>query len=104
MKLEEKNICPFLKIMSFLSKKWILLIIKSISEWCKSYSEIEKNLTHVNPRILSSRLKDLQEKWFIEKKTLSKTPMKFIYCLTDKWLSLSKHIEELSNWAKKNLN
>ena len=99
----QKNFCPFLDFMWFLSKKWILIIIKSISDWCKSYSDIEKNLTGVNPRILSNRLKELQEQWFVEKKIISKTPHKAIYCLTKKWESLSCHIQSLSDWAKENM-
>lgn len=104
MTVNEKIMCPFLEFMWFLSKKWILVIIKSISEGCMSYTDIEKNLTWVNPRILSSRLRELQEKWFVEKKIISETPLKAIYCLTQKWDSLSKHIEQLANWAKQNLD
>lgn len=99
---QEKEYCPFTELIHFLSKKWIIVVIKSVSDWCKSYSDIEKNLIWVNPRILSNRLKDLQEKWFLEKKNISKIPLKSIYCLTDKWISLSKHIDSISNWAKKN--
>ena len=104
MRDTEKAYCPFIDFMSFLSKKWVLVIIKSISEWCKSYTDIEKNLTWVNPRILSSRLKELQEKWFVEKKVLSEVPYRAIYCLTTKWEWLSLHIEAISKWVNKNLD
>ncbi len=103
MNTEEKKICPIIEFMWFLSKKWILVIIKSVSDWCKSYSDIEKKLNSINPRILSNRLKELQEKGFIEKKILSKSPLRAIYCLTKKWESLSLHIEQLTKWAAKNL-
>lgn len=99
---QEKEFCPFTELVNFLSKKWMLIIIKSISDWCKSFSEIEKNLIWGNPRIISNRLKELQWQWFLEKKIISETPVKIIYCLTEKWLSLSKHIDSISNWAKKN--
>lgn len=101
---QEKDFCPFTELINFVSKKWMLMIIKSISDWCKSFSEIEKNLTWANPRIISNRLKELQDQWFLDKKILSKSPMKIIYCLTEKWDSLSKHIESISKWAKKNMN
>lgn len=100
----EKTICPFIDFMSFLSKKWVLVIIKSISEWCKSYSDIERNLTWVNPRILSSRLKELQEKWMLDKKILSEVPLRSIYCLTKKWEWLSHHIDSLAKRVNKNLD
>ena len=92
-----------MEFMWFLSKKWILVIIKSIKWGCKSYTAIEKNLIWVNPRILSSRLRELQEKWLIEKKIISETPLKAIYCLTNKWQSLSYHIDQLADWVEKNI-
>lgn len=100
---QEKEFCPFIKLVNFLSKKWVLVIIKSISDGCKSFSDIEKNLVGSNPRILSNRLKELQEEGFVEKKIISKTPLKTIYCLTEKWVSLSKHIDAISIWAQKNI-
>ena len=104
MRDTEKAYCPFIDFMSFLSKKWVLVIIKSISEWCKSYTDIEKSLTGVNPRILSNRLRKQQKKWFVEKKILSEVPLRAIYCLTVKWEGLSHHIESLSKWVNKNLD
>lgn len=101
-KAQEREFCPFTELVNFLSKKWMLMIIKSISDWCKSFSEIEKSLIWWNPRIISNRLKELQKQEFIEKKIISETPLKIIYCLTEKWLSLSKHIDSISNWAKRN--
>lgn len=100
---QDRDICPFTELVNFLSKKWMLIIIKSISDWCKSFSEIEKNLIWSNPRIVSNRLKELQEQGFLEKKFISVNPQKIIYCLTEKWVSLSKHIESISAWAKKNM-
>lgn len=99
----EKEFCPFISLIHFLSKKWVIIVLKSINDWCKSFSEIEKNLVWVNPRILSSRLKDLVEWGFLEKKCLNEKTKKTIYCLTEKWESLSEHIDSISIWAKKNI-
>jgi len=49
-----------------------------------SYSDIEKNLEMINPRILSSRLSEMQDFGFLEKKIISKSPLKAVYCLTEK--------------------
>lgn len=100
---QEKEICPFTELINFLSKKWMLIILKTISDWCKSFSEIEKNIVWSNPRILSNRLKELQDSNFLEKRIISQTPIKAIYCLTEKWKSLCKHIDSIAAWAKKNM-
>lgn len=103
-KATEKEFCPFTQLINFLSKKWNLIIIKSISDGCKSYSEIERNIIWANPRIISNRLKDLQWANIIEKKNISQTPSRSIYCLTEKGNTLCKHIDALSDWAKKNID
>jgi DNA-binding HxlR family transcriptional regulator len=48
-------------LISFISKKWVLLILKSIHEGCVSYTDIEKSLPQINPRILCNRLIELQD-------------------------------------------
>lgn len=58
--------------------------MKSINEGCVSYTDIEKNLIQINPRILCSRLCELQDFGFIEKKVISTSPLKAVYCLTQK--------------------
>jgi len=75
--------------------------MKSINEGCVSYTDIEKNLSQINPRILCSRLCELQDFWFIEKKIISKSPLKAVYCLTEKWKSFSKNIDTMIDWTKK---
>lgn len=100
-KCDWNSICPIMTLMSFISKKWILLIIKSINEGCVSYTDIEKSLPQINPRILCSRLIELQDFGFIEKKIISKSPLKAVYCLTKKWESFSNNIDIMIDWTKK---
>ena len=42
--MSEKEMCPIMDLFSFIGKKWVLLIIKSVSEGCMCFSDIEKNL------------------------------------------------------------
>ena len=47
-------------LLSMISKKWMLLIVKNIYEGANTYSEIEKNVVGITPSTLSTRLKELQ--------------------------------------------
>lgn len=98
--LEHKS-CPIINLFSFISKKWVLLIVKSISEWCMCFSDIEKKLEWINPRILSNRLKELEEAWFVISHKKENTKNKVIYCLTEKWMCFSQNIKNLEDWTKK---
>lgn len=93
--------CIVTDIFSFIGKKWVLLIIKSISDGCKCFSDVEKSLEWINPRILSSRLKELENFWFIESHIKENTKNKTIYCLTQKWMCFTQNIKNLEDWAKK---
>lgn len=97
----EKQFCPIHNLFGFISKKWILLIIKAISEGCMCFSDIEKKLEGINPRILSSRLKELEEFGFVSSHIKENTKNKTIYCLTEKGISFSQNLENLIKWTKK---
>ncbi len=99
--MSEKEICPILNLFSFISKKWILLIIKSVSEWCMCFSDIQKTLEWINPRILSIRLKEMEKYGFISSHIKENTKNKTIYCLTEKWMCFTQNIKNLEEWMKK---
>lgn len=99
--MQEKAVCPIISLFSFISKKWVLLILKSMSEWCKCFSDIERSLDNINPRILSNRLKELEDFGFVSSHTKENTKNKTIYCLTEKWMSFTKNITNLEEWTKK---
>ncbi|MGE4443640.1 MAG: winged helix-turn-helix transcriptional regulator [Candidatus Altimarinota bacterium] len=88
-------------IFSFIGKKWVLLIVKSISDGCKCFSDIEKSLEGINPRILSARLKELEDFGFVGSHIKPNTKNKNIYCLTDKGMCFTQNIKNLEDWAKK---
>gem|GEM_PF-2260585 len=79
----------------------MFLIIKSIAEGCQSFSEIEKNLGNINPRILSSRLKELEDMGFITITTKENTKNKTIYCLSEKGMCFTYNIKTLEKWVHK---
>ncbi|QFR39579.1 helix-turn-helix transcriptional regulator [Candidatus Gracilibacteria bacterium 28_42_T64] len=91
--------CPIVTLVSFISKKWMLFIIRAIADGASCYSEMEKELQNINPSILSSRLKELQDFGFVEKKIVSESPVKIEYKLTKKGKSFSQQIENIVNWS-----
>lgn len=97
----QKCRCSILWFFDFLSKKWVLLIIKWIWEWAWTFTDIKKFLGWINAKIISERLTELEEKAYIKREIISSKPIKIKYSLTEKWLSLSKEIENIENWVKK---
>ena len=95
----KKQICPIVRLLENISKKWTLLILKSIMNWAISYSDIERQVDDINPSILSARLKELQDIWFIDKRVISDSPVKIEYHLTKKWKSFEPILDNITDWA-----
>ena len=97
----EKCKCKILGFFDFLSKKWVLLILKWLSEWAITFTDIKKYLWWINSKIISERLSELEEKNFIKREVISEKPIKIRYSLSEKWLSLSKELEIINDWVGK---
>jgi DNA-binding HxlR family transcriptional regulator len=85
-----------------IGKKFDLLIIKSLSKNKDrlGFNQLLKDTISLNPRTLSTRLKDLEANKIITKSLIMGTPVKTEYALTPKGKKLVPIIKQLEEWAK----
>ena len=81
-------------------KKFDLLIVDSIARHKGriGFNQILKDISSLNPRTLSTRLKDLEKNKLITKGLIIGTPVKTEYALTPKGKKLTPIIKELKSW------
>ena len=84
---------------SYLRKKWNIQIIKGLFCDYKHFKDFLELHPTLSSKVLSERLKELEQDGIIEKKVLNTTPVQTEYCLTEKGLRLNKIIFELFNFA-----
>jgi DNA-binding HxlR family transcriptional regulator len=53
----------------------------------------------ISQKMLAERLKELEQERIIERTVLPETPVKVIYCLTEKGNALNNVFHEVSRWA-----
>ena len=95
-----KSICPkFEKAMSILSKRWVGLIIDQLLSGPKRFNELE-SVVKLSAKVLSERLKFLEEQGVIKREVIAETPVKITYELTDKGRSLKPLMETTKTWAE----
>lgn len=88
---------------SYLGKKWNIKIIKGLFCNCTRFKDfLELNPT-LSSKVLSERLKELEQNGIIEK-IVTSTPVQTEYCLTEKGLRLNKIIFELFDFALDTVN
>ncbi len=97
--------CTVYKTMEYLSKKWSLIILLEIYRGKynqKRYSEIKNKIPNISPKILSSRLKELEKEGIINKKIDTSTfPVKCEYSLTGSGEDIINIIKNIKNWSLK---
>ncbi|MFE3845802.1 winged helix-turn-helix transcriptional regulator [Thermoplasmatota archaeon] len=97
--------CTVYQTMEYLSKKWSLIILLEIYKGLnekKRYSEIKKNIATISPKILSTRLKELEKEGIIKKNIdTSSFPIKCEYSLTNSGIDLINIIKNIKDWSLK---
>ena len=76
--------CPIERANEVLGKKWTLLILRDIYSGKHNFTKFLEENPKLSTRMLSLRLKELDVEGFIEKRIVSKTPLKALYFLTEK--------------------
>lgn len=100
--------CVVNKTMEYVAKKWTIMILLSLykgsglgTEW-KRFTEIRNGLGNITPKMLSKRLRELEEEGLVENRVDSSTyPVKSEYRLTEPALELMGIVQDLKFWALK---
>ena len=94
--------CSVNKAMDFIAKKWSLLIILELYKGAKRFNEIKNSLKTITPKILTTRLRELEELGaIIRKEDRSSVPIKVEYSLSKSGKGLVKIIGDIKKWSLK---
>jgi len=97
--------CTIYKTLDVIGKKWSLVIILELSKGknnTKQYSVLKSSLSTITPKVLSSRLKELENYKLISKKIdTSSSPAHTFYSLTKSSVELLTILKDMKSWALK---
>ncbi len=99
---KERNaiFCPLQEVADVIERKWSFQIIYEIGNHKKiRFTELQIELKHISPKILSDTLKKLENCHLINKEFFSQTPPKVEYSLSKDGLSLYPIIVRLLKWS-----
>ncbi|WP_077213112.1 winged helix-turn-helix transcriptional regulator [Bacillus dakarensis] len=98
--MEKSVICPrFEKAISLLSQRWTALVIYQLLQGPQRFSEIQTSVG-ISGKVLSDRLKDLEQQGIINRKVIPETPVMIEYSLTEKGASLEPILREIEKWSQ----
>lgn len=85
--------CPVKLTADIIDGKWTTLVVRELLPGKKRYSEIQRSLKGISPKVLTTRLRFLEEKKIITRKVFATIPPTTEYKLT----SLGKKLEQVLN-------
>jgi DNA-binding HxlR family transcriptional regulator len=91
----------FLCASDLIGKRWNAAIIYSLFHGLERFSEIAHTVTGLSKRVLSERLKEMEQEGIVVRKVVADTPVKITYHLTEKGLALREVMIAIHRWAYK---
>lgn len=95
--------CPSRQVLNMLADKWTMLVICSLDEGTKRYSEVKRQIGGISQKMLTQTLKNLEKDGLVFRKTYPVIPPKVEYSLTDMGKSLLDPMNVVCHWVEKSL-
>jgi len=93
--------CPIRNILSRMSDKWSLLILRSLQKnGTMRYKELMAAIPDISQKMLSSTLKRLEEDHLINRKMYPEIPPRVEYKLTETAKELMPALQMMIDWAQ----
>jgi DNA-binding HxlR family transcriptional regulator len=96
------EVCPnFHAAIELIGKRWTGAILCALIERPMRYGELGKAVPGLSDRLLSQRLRELEDEGLVEREVEAGTPVRVTYSLTATGEALGPAIGELKAWAKR---
>jgi DNA-binding HxlR family transcriptional regulator len=102
---EEAKACPIQFVLAIndtlnvISGKWKIPIIATMSFGKQRFTEIQRNIPKITPRMLSKELKELELNGIVRRTVYDSTPVTIEYELTESAKQLSDVMNSMIKWG-----
>jgi DNA-binding HxlR family transcriptional regulator len=95
--------CPIARTLDIIGDRWTLLIIRDLFLGRRRFNEFRQSTPRISPKLLSERLKRLEEQGLVERTLLAGYPPRAEYGLTAKGRSLFPVLFAMGSWGFEHL-
>jgi DNA-binding HxlR family transcriptional regulator len=95
--------CPIARTLDVIGDRWTLLIIRDLFLGRTRFGEFRQSTPRISPKLLSERLKRLEEQGLVERTLLGGYPPRAEYRLTAKGRSLFPVLFAIGTWGFEHL-
>jgi DNA-binding HxlR family transcriptional regulator len=96
------RVCPeFHEAVELVGKRWTGAILWTLTERPHYFAEITAAIPGLSDKLLSQRLRELEDEGVVERSVHAGSPARVSYALTEKGRDLRPAIAELRDWARR---
>jgi DNA-binding HxlR family transcriptional regulator len=96
------GVCPhFHAAIELIGKRWTGAIVSALTEGPLRFGELAKAVPGLSDRLLSQRLRELEQEGLVRREVEAGSPVRVTYSLTQAGSELRPAIAELKTWARR---
>lgn len=96
----DKRVCSiFHQAIEIIGKKWTGAVIYCLFSGSKRFCELQESIPEISSRLLTERLKELEENNIVSREISKERPIQVLYSLTKKGKSLEPILKSIHEWA-----
>ena len=99
---EQHRLCAkFHRAVELVGRRWSGAVIQLLLHGRKRYAELRAAIPDITDRMLSERLRELEEEGILVRRVIAETPVRVEYELTAKGRALEGPLTALGQWAQR---
>lgn len=96
-----RQVCPYFhSAVELIGRRWTGAILYALTDGPLHFAELKEAVPGMSDRLLSCRLKELEEAGLVSREVLPGNRVRVSYELTEKGRSLEPVMGELRDWAR----
>ena len=96
--------CPSRQLLDRLSDKWVTLVVRSLSDGPRRYSEIARDVAGVSQKMLTQTLRSLERDGLVDRDITPSVPVRVDYRLTPLGKTLLPLVAAIKDWAEQHMD
>ena len=93
--MEGMKNCPLDITSRLIGKKFTVLILRNMMSNQTRFNQFIESIEGINPKTLSTRLKEMEKNGLIRRKVYPETPIRIEYYLTEKGIELKSILDQM---------
>lgn len=93
------DFCPVAEAAKLFGDKWTLIVLRDLAGGRRRFKDLERTGEGISPSVLSSRLRELEQRGMITRTSYPEIPPRVVYELTTKGVAALPVIEALRTYG-----